>query len=103
MGPYPAKEWILFFLLAVVPTLFGHTLFNWLLKWVSASTISMSILGEPVGAALLAYWIFGEVVTWSQWVGGALILIGIYMFLRFQEKVDSIPAIKSAPYIAEEK
>jgi drug/metabolite transporter (DMT)-like permease len=81
-GPYPAKEWWLFLLLAVVPTLLGHTLFNWILKWVSASHISMSILGEPIGASLLAYFIFGEILTWSQWVGGTLILIGIYWFMR---------------------
>jgi drug/metabolite transporter (DMT)-like permease len=102
LGPYPAREWWIFLLLAIVPTLFGHTLFNWILKWVSASMISMSILGEPIGASLLAYFIFGEVVTLSQWIGGSLILVGIYLFIKFQDKVDQVPATKAAPLIGQE-
>lgn len=82
LGPYPLKEWWIFFLLAVVPTILGHTLFNWLLKWEKASLISMSILGEPVGASLLAYWIFGEKLVITQWIGGVLILFGIYWFVK---------------------
>lgn len=79
--PYPMREWVLFFLLALLPTLLGHTLMNWLIRWVSANVISMSILGEPVGAAFLAYWVFGEVPTWTQFLGAALILGGIAWFL----------------------
>ncbi|MHC8522912.1 DMT family transporter [Rossellomorea sp. H39__3] len=56
--PYAGEEWVYFLLLAVIPTLLGHTLFNWSLKWLSTSTISMAILFEPVGAAILAYWLY---------------------------------------------
>ncbi|WP_066291869.1 DMT family transporter [Bacillus sp. FJAT-29937] len=79
--PYPTSDWVYFILLAVFPTLMGHTIFNWSLKWLSTSTISMAILFEPVGAALLAYYLLQESVTWSQIIGGCIIIIGVSLFL----------------------
>lgn len=79
---YPAQEWRLFLLLAIIPTVFGHALFNWLLKFVGATTISMSILGEPIGAILLAYLLLGEPITLYHVIGGTLTLAGVFTFLR---------------------
>ena len=45
--PYGTSDWVYFILLALIPNLLGHTLFNWSLKWLSTSTISMAILFEP--------------------------------------------------------
>lgn len=83
---FPAMDWVWFVCLAIVPTFLGQLVFIWLVKWVSASTISMSILGEPVGTIILAYWIFQEHVTIYQVVGSAVILGGIYMYLVITEK-----------------
>lgn len=82
--PYPAQDWLWFVLLAIFPTLLGHSLLNWAIKWVSASTVSMSILGEPIGSAILAYFIFQEKIVFSQWIGGGIILIGIYVFMKYK-------------------
>jgi drug/metabolite transporter (DMT)-like permease len=82
MTGYSEKEWGIFILLAVVPTVFGHVLFNWLLKYVTAATISMAILGEPVGASLLAYILLGEKLSVTQWLGGVIVITGLYFFLR---------------------
>lgn len=81
LAPYPAGEWLIFFLLAFVPTIFGHTLFNWALKFFPATMISVSILGEPLGAALLAYIILGESPSAEVLVGAPLILLGLYLFI----------------------
>src|SRR5690625_1354641 len=78
---YPANHWWIFLALAIIPTFFGHTLFNWALRWLSTSTISMGIILEPVGATILAYFIFGERVTDSQWLGGTIILAGLFLFI----------------------
>ncbi|WP_187355447.1 DMT family transporter [Paenibacillus tengchongensis] len=78
---YPAREWGIFVLLAVVPTVFGHILFNWLLQYASATTVSMNILGEPVGASLLAFVLLGERLTALQWAGGILVLGGLAGYL----------------------
>ena len=53
-GPYSTDDWIWFILLAIVPNLLGHTFFNWSLKYVSTNVISIAILFEPIGAAILA-------------------------------------------------
>ncbi|MBY9078496.1 DMT family transporter [Paenibacillus sp. HN-1] len=78
---YPSREWGIFVLLAVVPTVFGHILFNWLLQYTSATTVSMSILGEPVGASILAFVLLGERLTGLQWSGGVLVLGGLAFYL----------------------
>ena len=56
---YTKWDWTVFLLLAVVPTV-SHVINNWLLNYVNATTISMSILGEPVGASILAFFLLGK-------------------------------------------
>lgn len=86
-GPYPASEWMWFLLLALIPNLLGHTLFNWALKWVSTNVISIAILFEPIGAAILAYFILGEYLSLSQIVGGSIVLAGIMLFIADFQKI----------------
>lgn len=86
LGPYPVTDWLYFSLLAVFPTLLGHSILNWAVKWVSTSVISMSILGEPIGASLLAYFILKEIPVPSQLIGGGIILLGIALFLQGKRK-----------------
>lgn len=80
-GPYPAIDWMWFLLLAIIPNLLGHNLFNWALKWVSTNVISIAILFEPVGAALLAIFIFNEYLTATQIAGGIVVIFGIMLFV----------------------
>lgn len=79
--PYPKNEWWNFILLALIPTLLGHTLFNWAIKWISTSIISMAILFEPVGATILAYYLLSEKVLFTQLLGGSIVIVGISLFL----------------------
>ncbi|WP_066632685.1 DMT family transporter [Desulfolucanica intricata] len=82
---FPAMTWIWFLALAVVPTIFGHTVFNWALKYVKAAVVSVSILGESVGATVLAYFIFQQVPSILQLVGGLAIICGLYIFIKSTE------------------
>lgn len=84
--PYSARELLIFLGLAVIPTIFGHTMFNYALGYVKTSIVSMSTLGEPVGATVLAYAFLGEKVSPLQGAGGVMILVGLYLFLRFSRK-----------------
>jgi drug/metabolite transporter (DMT)-like permease len=93
---YRKIDWICFILLAIVPTLLGHSLMNWSVKWVSAATISMSILFEPVGASILAYFLLGEVIQPSQLVGGIFILTGIGTYLWGENRKGSLPVQESS-------
>ncbi len=87
---YPTSDWLWFFGLAFISTIMGQTIFNWLIKWVSASTISMSILGEPIGTCILSYFIFGNVITINQLIGSVIILFGIFLFLMYNQPVEKV-------------
>ncbi|MBB3909184.1 drug/metabolite transporter (DMT)-like permease [Anoxybacillus rupiensis] len=87
---YKKTDWLCFILLAIIPTLLGHSLMNWSVKWVSAATISMGILFEPVGAAILAYFLLGEMIQPSQWIGGSLILLGIGTYLWSENRKKTL-------------
>ncbi|MFE5426121.1 DMT family transporter [Peribacillus simplex] len=83
-GNYSKQTWLSFIGLAFIATILGQTVFNWLLKWLSTSVISMSILGETIGTCILAYFILDEVISLQQGIGIALILIGLALFLLQQ-------------------
>ncbi len=74
---YDAGVMLMFAAIALVPMIFGHTLYNWVLRWVSAPVVSISLLGEPVGASILALLILGESPGPLTLVGGAVTLAGI--------------------------
>lgn len=82
---YSANDFWIFLGLAVFPTMLGHTLFNWALEYVSPTLISLSVLGEPVFAALLAMVIFSEPLGWFQGLGGVVILLGIWLYSKKSE------------------
>ncbi len=81
LWPYPWQEFALALGLALLPTIFGHTIFNWLLKYLHAAVVSLGTLGEPVGASILAVLLLSEVPSFWQVVGGALALFGIGMVM----------------------
>jgi drug/metabolite transporter (DMT)-like permease len=82
---YPFDTWVWFVALAVVSTIFGQSFFSWALKYVKAVVVSISILGEPVGATLLAFIIWKQVPDFLQVVGGILIIFGLAIFIRFSQ------------------
>ncbi|MGE5576115.1 MAG: DMT family transporter [Syntrophothermus sp.] len=82
LWPYSAFNFALFLALAIFPTILGHTVFNWALRYVKAAVVSVSILGEPVGAVILAIPILKEIPGPAQLLGGAITLAGMYWFVR---------------------
>lgn len=81
-GGYPLSTYGWMLALAVFPQLIGHSTYNWALRYVSATVVSVSLLGEPIGASLLAVVLLGEVPGAVELVGGALILVGIFLAAR---------------------
>lgn len=86
-GPYPIMDWICFILLAIVPNLFGHTLFNWSIKYVSTNVVSIAILFEPIGAAILSLVVFKEYLIATQIIGGLIVIVGILLFIVDEKKI----------------
>ncbi|HSR68856.1 MAG TPA: DMT family transporter [Acidobacteriota bacterium] len=66
-------------LLALFPQCLGHTSYNWSLRFLSATLVSLLVLAEPVVASALAYWILDEPVTELIWLGGLLVGTGIWL------------------------
>ncbi len=82
VGGYPLSTYGWMLALAVFPQLIGHSTYNWALRYVSATVVSVSLLGEPIGASLLAVVLLGEIPGAVELMGGALILVGIFLAAR---------------------
>ncbi len=59
---YPPRTYVYFILLTLVPMMCGHTLINYMLRYVKTSVATSIALGEPVGASILANIVFSQVV-----------------------------------------
>ena len=79
--------------LAMISQLIGHSCYNWSLKWLSTSMVAVSLLGEPLGATLLAYLVFGEGLGLLKAAGGAMVLAGIFTAsISEKKRTVSFPA-----------
>lgn len=76
---FAPANYLWLFLLALGPQVFGHSSLNWALAYLPAPKVAISVLGEPIGSALLAWLIFHEVPGPALFVGAALILYGVYL------------------------
>lgn len=85
-GGYGLADLGYFVALALGPQILGHTTFNYLLAEVDAAIVAVAIMGEPIGASLLALALFGEVPPATAIVGGAVILAGIYVAVIAQAR-----------------
>jgi len=75
--PLPLKEYFLFFLIALIPQVIGHSIINYSLKFFSPIFISLAILGEPLGATIFGIIFFKEIPKVLEIIGGLFIITGI--------------------------
>jgi drug/metabolite transporter (DMT)-like permease len=80
----PPRELAFFAAMAIGPTILGHTAYNWALRHVRAYVVSVTVLGEPIGATLLAALIpsIAELPGTLTLAGGGVILAGIVLTAR---------------------
>jgi drug/metabolite transporter (DMT)-like permease len=78
------RDWLVFLALAAGPMMLGHTAVNYALRYVRAYVANLAILGEPIGATLIAWLLpsIAEVPGPQTLIGGALILGGIAVTTR---------------------
>jgi drug/metabolite transporter (DMT)-like permease len=79
---YEPKTYGWIFLLAALPQLIGHSTYNWALKHLPAALVAVTTLGEPIGSAILAFFILSETPSPTVIIGGIFILTGIYLASR---------------------
>jgi drug/metabolite transporter (DMT)-like permease len=81
---YSPKTYLMLVLLAVIPQLIGHSCLNYAVRLMPVTLVSVTILGEPVGATLLGYIVLDEAPAVNEILGGLLILSGIFLVMRYR-------------------
>ncbi len=82
---YTPRDYIGLFLLGLVPTVFGHSVFYFALRYIQPTIVASFPLGEPIIASTIAYFLFAESISLLIIVGGLLTIIGIYMLIRLKK------------------
>jgi drug/metabolite transporter (DMT)-like permease len=85
LGGYDGSTWLVLLGLTLGPQLLGHTLINRVLGTTSPTLVSVAILFEIVGAAILAWAFFDEVPPLSALPAGILIATGVVLVVRSDE------------------
>jgi drug/metabolite transporter (DMT)-like permease len=82
LSGYTGFTYLMIILLTVIPQLLGHLSLNWSLRFVSATLVTIAVLGEPVGANIWAFVILGEKPQLFEIIGSVFILAGIFTAFR---------------------
>ena len=85
---YSTTTYAMMILLALIPQLIGHSTLNLAVRLIPVIFVSVAILGEPIGATILGYFILGEAPTANEIVGGLLILGGIFLVMRQKPRIE---------------
>ena len=83
---FPARFHLYLFLLGLIPTIVGHSLYNWSLKKIRAYIVGTSVLGEPIGSSFYAWLLFHEVPEISTVFGAILIFSGVALLFYNERK-----------------
>jgi drug/metabolite transporter (DMT)-like permease len=79
---YPLETWLYFALLALIPMSIGHTILNYVLRYMEALPVTTTVLGEAVGASILAYLILGQLLPAKAYLSMLVVLFGIAIVLK---------------------
>lgn len=90
LSGFSAQTWKAFLGIALISTIGGQFVFNLLLKKLPASAVTMGILGEPIGTCILAYLILHEGMVRQQFIGIAIIMIGMGIFFFMPERKKTV-------------
>jgi drug/metabolite transporter (DMT)-like permease len=96
LAGYDAHTWAVLVAIMVGPQLLGHTLINRVLRTTSTTVVSVAILFEIVGAAVIAWLAFDEVPPASAVPAGVLIAAGVVLVVRASA---GEPAVSGAPAV----
>ena len=83
---HPPEGYLWVLLLAAGPQILGHSAYNWALKYVTATFVTVTLLAEPIGATLLAIPVLAQVPTPVRLAGGVLILAGVFLAARAEAR-----------------
>jgi drug/metabolite transporter (DMT)-like permease len=79
---YSVDNYFWLCMLGIVPTLIGHTIFSYSIKYVSPTIIASIPLGEPIIASILAFVLFNEGISSHVFLGGVVIALGLILLIK---------------------
>ena len=82
---YSPRELVITLGLCICCNFLGHSIFSWSLRYFTPSFVSAAKLAEPVFASLIALFLFREVPSLAEIVGGFIILGGLYLYCRVEQ------------------
>ncbi len=94
LGGYDGMTWLQLLGLTVGAQLLGHSLFNRLLRTTSPTVVSLAILFEVPGAALIAYVFLEQAPPYAVLPAGLALLLGLLLVIssRPEDTEASVPA-----------
>ena len=88
---YDRQTWLCFLLMALVPTMIGHSSMNMALRYIDAGRISAATLSEPLLAGLVAYFAWGEPVSWQVVTGYSVICVSVLVLISDRPPAEALP------------
>jgi drug/metabolite transporter (DMT)-like permease len=79
---YSGSVYFYIILMAVLSQTIGHTGFNWALRWLSPTLVTLSILGESIISSILGAIVFQEIPSPAVIWGGLIVLLGVAIAVR---------------------
>ena len=76
------SDYIGLLFLGLVPTIIGHNIIYYSVKFVSPTIVSSFPLGEPVIATILAFFIFGQIIGINIILRGLITLFGLVLIIN---------------------
>ena len=76
---YSSETYFWLVALAFFPQVIGHSTYNWAFGYLPVTYVAVVLLGEPIGASILAMIFLEEIPSFFELFGGILILIGIFL------------------------
>lgn len=77
--------------LGLISTAVGHGIYNWALKYVNASTVSLVMLASPVAETVWVYFFLGQIPAITSILGGIIVIIGTALAMTGEKEEERDP------------
>ncbi len=85
---YDPRGYLWVLLLAILAQIIGHGVLNFVIKFMSPTTLTMTVQSVPILSAIWAFLIFSEIPTALQALGSAILIVGVTIVLRGQNQLE---------------
>jgi drug/metabolite transporter (DMT)-like permease len=90
---YDGQTWAAIAAIVIGPQLLGHTVINLVLTDIDATTVTVTIMAEPIIATIFAYFLFDEIPHALVYPGGLAVLVGIYLVTTNRKDPESLEVL----------